>query len=222
MSAEGFVAKRYARFNTTPQSRPPWEIWVNNNGHRFIREDEPESYARSMAVLNQPRLRYVIVFDQAILDGAPAGLPDWSRKKLLEHFETHPMFASADSLQELAVKAGVDPDGLRKTVADYNQGVAAGRDSFGRTHLPATIAKPPFYAITHLGHSATSSAGVAVNKQLAVLRGDGETVPNLYAAGEILGSGATLGNGFTPGMMLTPALTLGRLLGQRLPIGKRA
>ncbi len=51
-----------------------------------------------------------------------------------------------------------------------------------------------------------------------MVRGDGEPIPNLYAAGEILGSGATLGDTFCPGMMLTPALVLGRLLGERLAV----
>jgi fumarate reductase flavoprotein subunit len=59
---------------------------------------------------------------------------------------------------------------------------------------------------------------VVVNKDLAIVRGDGEAVRNLYAAGEILGAGVTLGNAFTPGMMLTPALTLGGLLGRKLPL----
>jgi fumarate reductase flavoprotein subunit len=51
-----------------------------------------------------------------------------------------------------------------------------------------------------------------------VLRGDGSVVPNLYAAGEVLGSGVSVGNAFAAGMMLTPALTFGRLLGERLPL----
>ena len=52
-----------------------------------------------------------------------------------------------------------------------------------------------------------------------VQRGDGSVVPNLYAAGEVLGSGVTLGKAFAPGMMLTPALALGRWLGNTLPVG---
>ena len=85
--------------------------------------------------------------------------------------------------------------------------------------LPLPLAKGPFYAITLLGHSATSSTGVVVDGQMRVLRGNGQPVPNLYATGEVLGSGATLGNAFVPGMMLTPALAIGRMLGMTLPIG---
>ncbi|MFK7958636.1 MAG: FAD-dependent oxidoreductase [Lysobacterales bacterium] len=218
LSDNSFEATYYGRFDTRPEHRQPWEIWVNAQGNRFIREDEPELYARAMAVVEQPELRYAIVFDQSILDAAPVGINDWSREKLHSHFNDHPMFSSAQSLPELAQKAGVSESGLVASVDQYNNSVRNGTDPLGRTHLPLPIQKPPFYAITHLGSSATSSAGVVVDKQLRVLRGNGEPVPNLYAAGEVLGAGTTLGSAFVPGMMLTPALTLGRLLGERLPV----
>ena len=84
--------------------------------------------------------------------------------------------------------------------------------------MPRPIATGPYYAIIHLGSSATSSVGIVVDKDLRVLKEDGTLIENLYAAGEVLGSGATLGAVFTPGMMLTPALTLGRWLGMTLPV----
>ena len=213
-----FPAKVYARFTTVPQERLPWEIWVNDSGQRFIREDEPLVRPRARAVLGLPRLRYVIVFDQNILNRAPPGLPQFNREEFLSHCENHPMFARAGSLDELAAAADVDASGLAQTVRDYNDAVASGEDPLGRQHLPAPIAEPPFYAITHLGSSATSSAGVVVSRGHQVLRGNQEPVPGLYAAGEVLGSGTTLGSTFAPGMMLTPALSIGRWLGMTLPI----
>ena len=221
LSSDQFGAKAFARFETRPQVRPPWEIWVNSEGRRFIREDEPRVYRRAQALLKQRHLRYAIVFDQAVFEDAPVGIPDWSMDEMARHFGHHPMFAKAQTLEELAKRARVDPAGLVHTVAEYNQLVKSGGDPLGREHMPRPIARPPYYAITHLGSSATSSTGVAVDESLRVLRGSGEPIPNLYAAGEVLGSGATLGNAFTPGMMLTPALTLGRLLGERLPLGRR-
>ncbi|MDE0128470.1 MAG: FAD-dependent oxidoreductase [Gammaproteobacteria bacterium] len=213
-----FPARVYARFTTVPQQRLPWEIWVNDSGQRFIREDEPLVRPRARAVLALPRLRYVIVFDENIFTSAPPGLPQFSREEFLAHCENHPMFARAGSLAELAAAAEVDAAGLTQTVRDYNDAVGSGADPLGREHLPAPIAEPPFYAITHLGSSATSSTGVAVNDAHQVLRGNQEPVPGLYAAGEVLGSGATLGSTFAPGMLLTPALSVGRWLGMTLPI----
>ncbi len=219
LTSDRFPAKVYARFIRTPQVRLPWELWVNDAGQRFVREDEPLVVKREQALLVQPGLRYRIVFDQAILDAAPPGIPEWTREKFLSHFNTHMMFAQADTLEQLAAKTNIDPAGLAATVREYNEAVRRrGSDALGREHLPLPIAKGPFYAVTHLGHSATSSTGVVVDAQMRVLRGNGQPVPNLYATGEVLGSGATLGNAFVPGMMLTPALAIGRMLGMTLPV----
>jgi fumarate reductase flavoprotein subunit len=143
----------------------------------------------------------------------------WTREQMLAAFDSHPMFASAGSLAELAQHTGIDPAGLARSVAEYNATVPRGVDRLGRQHRPLRLERPPFYAIRHQGHSASSAVGVAVDPQLRVVRGCGEPVPNLYAAGELLGSGATMGAAFAPGMLLTPALTFGRLLGSTLPCG---
>lgn len=218
LTGDTFPATFYARFNTMPQQRPPWEIWVNNAGERFIREDEPMAEERASAVVKQSKFRYAIVFDDQIFRSAPEGVVGWSRDKMLEHFDNHPMFFKADSLTELAKKAGVDSTGLQKTVETYNTSVVTGSDPLGRTYMPRKIENGPYYAVIHLGSSATSAVGISVDKNMRVLKENGDIVPNLYAAGEVLGSGATLGHVFTPGMMLTPALSLGRWLGMTLPV----
>ncbi|HPF26926.1 MAG TPA: FAD-dependent oxidoreductase, partial [Steroidobacteraceae bacterium] len=74
LTSDAFPAKVYARFITVPQTRQPWEIWVNDRGERFVREDEPLVVARERALIKQPGVRYRIVFDQAILDAAPVGI----------------------------------------------------------------------------------------------------------------------------------------------------
>jgi fumarate reductase flavoprotein subunit len=218
MTAEEFPASAYARFETRPQLREPWEIWVNNAGQRFIREDEPMQEVRAAALAVQDRFRYAVVFDEQILLSSDPGMVGWSEEKVQEHFASHPMFHKAGTLDELAAKAGIDADGLKATVAEYNTAHATGNDRFGRTYMPRPIANPPYYAIIHLGSSATSSVGIVTDDACRVLTAQGEPIPNLYAAGEVLGSGATLGAVFTPGMMLTPALALGRWLGRTLPV----
>jgi len=219
LTSEHFPAKVYARFITSAQQRLPWEIWVNNYGQRYVREDEPLAYERERALVKQDKLRYQIIFDSTILDHAPPGIKDFSSEKIRQHFDFHPMFHRADTLELLAAATSIDAAGLMQTIAQYNTGVANKNDAFGRQHLPLPILNPPFYAITHLGHSATSAAGVLVDSQLRVIKSSGEPVPNLYAAGEVLGSGSSLGDAFVPGMMLTPALALGRWLGMSLRIG---
>ena len=211
-----YPSRVFARFVVIPQQRQPWEIYVNARGERFIREDELSFDKRETTLLKQPDLRYWIVFDEEIFAAAPPGVGGFSREEMREAFAVHPWFVSANSLAELAAKAGINAEGLQRSVADYNQGVARRSDRFGRTHLPRAIAKAPFYAIRHQGHSTTSTVGLAVNGALNVVRARGEPVRNLYAAGELLGAGQLMGQSFVGGMMVTPAITFGRLLGQRL------
>ena len=204
------------RANTYPESRPPWEIYVNVHGRRFVREDEPSIDAREHALLEQPELRYWIVFDDHIFRQAPPIVYDWSREQMTESFNTREVFRKAGSLESLAEDIGVPGDALANTVAEFNVSVAEGRDGLGRSHMPAAIEKPPFYAIRQQGGSVSSSVGVAVNEKLQVLRPDGGAIPGLYAAGEILGSGQLQGNAFVGGMMVMPCIVFGRLLGERL------
>lgn len=217
LSSDQWRAKVYARFDTRPQKRLPWEIWVNDHGARYINEEMPGRSAREQALLKQPRLRYSILFDDNIFNTAPPGIPGWSRDKMAAHFNTHMMFHKADTVEELAAKAELNPAGLAQTVATYNANINS-TDPFGRMHRPMPIAKPPYYAIVHLGHSATSSVGISIDENLNAVRKDGTPIQNLYVAGEALGSGAALGNAYVPGMMITPAMTLGRHLGLTLQL----
>lgn len=216
LDAERWPARVFARFTTAPQLRQPWEIWVDDAGRRFVREDEPAALGRERALLALPRCRFQVVFDAAILAAAPPGLEGHDRAALAALCGTHPMFHRADTLPELAARARIDAAGLEASIRAYNDAVRTGQDASGRTHLPRPIGAPPFYAITLLGASATSAVGVTVDGDLRVLRADGSAVPRLHAVGELLGSGATLGQAFVPGMMLTPALALGRWLGRML------
>ncbi|MDX2145802.1 MAG: FAD-dependent oxidoreductase [Rhodospirillaceae bacterium] len=205
------------RFILFPQLRQPWEIQVNARGERYVAEDNPSVDEREHALVRQPDLRTWLVFDQAIMDAAPLGIEGWDKARFAEAFETHPVFYKADSLAELAVKAGVDAKGLMATVARYNAAQAKGADpDFARKHMPLPIAKPPFYAIRQQGMSVSSTVGIGVDEKLRVIRKDGSVIAGLYAAGEILGSGQLMGKSAVGGMMVTPALTFGRLLGQSL------
>ena len=218
LDSDNYPTTIFDRFETVPQIRPPWEIWVNNEGRRFMREDEPLQEALATALAKQNKFRYAIVFDSDIFESSPPGIPGWSREKMRTQFNNHPMFHRAESLGQLAEMAGVSATGLKQSVSDYNRSVEAGSDDFGRAYFPRKIEEPPYYAIIHHGHSVTSSIGIVVDDDFRVVRGNGEPINNLYAAGEVLGSGVSLGAVFVPGMMLTPALAIGRDLGLHLPI----
>ncbi len=200
-----------------PSLRMPWEILVNAAGERFVREDDPSIHHIEESIGAQPGERHWAIFDAEILNKAPPLIPDWTPTQVRDAAASHPMFASADSLRELAVKSGIDPGKLRATVDDYNRARARkAPDPFGLEHRPLPIAKPPFYAVRMQGWTLISFAGIAVNGNLQVITPSGDAVPNLYAVGEVIGAGATSGNAYTNGMLVSPAITFGRLLGRTI------
>lgn len=216
-NTDDFPAKPVGRIEHFPEQRKPWEIYVNALGQRFVREDIDSVDAREMALFHQPDQRYWIVFDHCILMNAPPIVADWTREQVYADFdEAGPEFLTAESLEALSDGAGIDADGLVRSVAGFNYGVQTGNDFFGREHHPLPIAEGPFHAIRMQASSISSSIGLAVDDELRVIRRDGARIANLHATGEILGSSQTMGKAACGGMMVTPAMTFGRLLGDHL------
>ncbi len=219
MMDDNYPSRMIANARHFPPNRPPWEILVDVDGKRFLREDIPSHDAYEHALLDLPEERCWVVFDDAIRKQAPKLVAGGfgGPFDLDEAFDTpFPAFFRADSLAGLAKAARIHPRGLEKTVASYNKGQQSGKDALGRKHMPLPIAKPPYYAIQLQSWLLTTYAGLAVDKQLRVIRADKTPIEGLYAAGELLGTGAFMGRSYCGGMMVTPALTLGRLLGQSM------
>ena len=212
-----YPSPQYGGVMTNPETRPPWEIYVNVRGERFMREDHTSVDFREKSLLRQPGLRMWVIADQNMIDKAPPLMPRKKPEEFRAEFGQHPMFHKAETLEELAVKAGIHPRGLGTTVEAYNRAIKEGaHDPFGRNHRPVQFDKGPYYAIALTGWTVVSFAGLAIDGQLRVIRPDGSPIPNLYAAGEVIGAAATSGHAYTNGALVTPALTFGRLLGQRM------
>mgnify|MGYP001141712287 CR=1 FL=1 len=216
------VDYREAFLELAPAYRTPYEIWVNQRGERFVREDTTSPELRERKLLEQPDVTMYVVFDQAAVEAAPVplirnGRGDWTKERFAEACRTSPWITRAATLEELAQALGIDPASLVETVARYNAAVDAGSDpDFGRTVLPARIESPPFYAVTSVAASILSRDGLRVNTDLAVLRESGDPIGGLYAVGEVLGNNVFAGDNYVGGMSVTPAMTLGRWLGARL------
>lgn len=94
----------------------------------------------------------------------------------------------ADTLEELAELAGMDPAVLAGTVERYNAACAAGVDEeFGKD--PAFLfpvgEEGPYYLLLAMPRAYTSGGGLYVNDKLQVLSAEDETTPiaGLFAAG---------------------------------------
>lgn len=200
----------------SPHARKVWEIFVNADGRRFMQEDHPSIDYRERSLLRQKGMAMFAILDHGILQNAASmtldPLPAYKAR-----FGRHPAFVKAKTITELARKLEVPAANLRRTIADYNRAVDTGVDrKWGKQFLIRKIEQGPFYAIRAQGITVLSPTGLRVDKQLRVLRESGRPIPNLYAAGEVLGFGRTSGDAFVGGLSLTPALTFGKILGERL------
>ena len=204
-----------------PGNRPPWEIIVDAQGKRFLQEDILSHAAYEEALLEQPGEQCWAVWDHEIYTQAPPFIQTGFGRMLTEDVpdafnEGWPNFFKADNLDELAEKMGIDAKGLSGTVSKYNMARITQHDDFGRTHMPLPIEKGPFYGLHLQSWFLTTYAGLAVGKDLQVIKQDGSPVGGLYAAGELLGTGATSGRAICGGMLVTPSIAFGKLLGERI------
>jgi len=134
------------------------------------------------------------------------------------------------TIAELARNCGIDPEGLERTVADYNVHARRGGDpAFGRGSTPynryqgdagnkpnpcvAPIERGPFYAVKVVPGSFGTFAGLKTDASARVLDADGVPIPGLYAAGTDM---ASVMGGHYPagGINLGPAMTFGYIAGR--------
>ena len=197
--------------------------YIDNRGHRFMREDEVNPDTRERILLEKDIWNFWIVFDEAALLERN---DDGSENPLIIGWDTAKMKAAAmegsymkmgDTVERLSAKIDVPTGHLMKTISEFNDMVDSGIDhSFGRTYLKNKISTPPFYALKVHASVLVTFGGIKVNDSLKIIGRDGNPLPGLYAAGEVLGLGATSGKAFCSGMAITPCLSFGKWLGDTL------
>jgi hypothetical protein len=201
----------------TATERIPWEIYVDRHGRRWVAEDEMSIDAKERALVDVQDLTFWTVFDDAAVDASVPMVVNWTPDDVRAKANARVGVHRADGLDELARAAGIDAEGLARTVAAYNAAVDDQHDpQFGRRHLPARIERPPFYAMRNHGVTLVTFVGLDVDGTMRVRREDGSTIDGLYATGEVIGAAATTGQSFCSGMMITPGVVHGRLLARRL------
>jgi fumarate reductase flavoprotein subunit len=214
--APGRVHARPFMPELDPTRRQPWELHVNLEGRRFVAEDEPDLDVRRRRLLEQPKLRFWVIYDTSIASAAPPLFPDVAPERIAEAFESHPSFVRADSVEELAIATGLPTLDLAKTLERYSEAVSSGRDPLGRRYLPAPVEEPPFLAVLNHGSATKGPGGVTVGPDLRVIDSHGAPFENLWAVGEVIGGTTLSGTAFVSGMGITPAIVLGRRLGRSL------
>jgi fumarate reductase flavoprotein subunit len=213
---------------------PPWLVFVNRDGERFMDETSPYAIA-GHRIEDQPGGYCFAIFDEPTRAASPSrhpfadklGVGDYaySCDRLAEE-AAKGRILTADTLDDLAAKAGIDPVTLTGTVAAYNEGVRSGADRrFFKKGPLTTIETAPFYAAeVHAASFGATSAGLRIDPDARVLGRDSRPIPGLYAAGET--AGGVLGERYVGGgNYISSAIIFGRIAGRgaaALANGERA
>jgi 3-oxosteroid 1-dehydrogenase len=203
----------------------PHSMVVNRHGQRFMNEKE---------------MNIGLAFDERDPDsGEPLHLPAWriydsqfasKYAMALPKTNAYATCFRDTTLQGLAGQIGIEPVGLVETAARFSRFARAGQDEdFGRgatfwdrrrmtdpNNKPSptlgSIEVPPFYAYPFKASFLGTKGGPRTNERGQVIDKQGEAIPGLYAAGNVManpfgtkavGAGTTLG----------PCLTWGYICG---------
>jgi len=206
-------------------------LFVNVHGERFLDEGVGNPTFINNAVSRQKNRYTYIIFDEftrkqyeeVALDIPPNGVVALTNpsnlaidlKKALEQKVEN--LYTADTIEELANKAGINPDALVKTIEEYNYACDTGRDEIfhkNPKYLRA-VRQPKFYAARLNLGTIGSMGGIKINYKTEVLTKDFEVIPGLYAAG--LDANSIYGDDYAyllPGNTMGFAINSGRIAGE--------
>lgn len=205
-------------------------LMVNLLGERFINEAVlPNTTFTGNAISIQKDRCAFLIFDEAIKKKMEAGfdflsvvfpfmqIQDFEKSihAVLEKGYRH-LFV-ADSIGELARKTGIDEEGLKRTVGEYNRYCEQGYDELfnkDRRYL-RPIETPKFFAARHMPSAYGSVGGIKINHRTEVLGKDWKAIPGLYAAG--MDACSIYGDSYVfvlPGNSMGFAINTGRIAGE--------
>jgi 3-oxosteroid 1-dehydrogenase len=199
----------------------PGLVAVNSSGRRFV--NEAVSYHEFTKAMyrshrNIPSIPTMLICDRRFLWKYGLGMIRPYTPFIQRFIDTGYLY-SADSVEELAVKIGVNTVGLAETVRSNNESAQTGIDAeFHKgdnaydcgngdmEHRPnpciGPIDKPPFYAVAVYPTPLGTSLGLQANASAQVLDASGQPIAGLYVCGndmhsimggEYQGAGAQLG-----------------------------
>ncbi len=205
----------------------PGSLMVNRHGRRFTNEaSNYNAFGAAFHEQDVSRFEYAnlpcwLLFNGDYYSKYPfvGGLSD----EFAEGARPPEWIASAASIRELAEKIGVDGDELEKTVERFNAHAAEAHDpDFRRGESAndlwwgdpgwrgdrratlAPLGPPPYHAVEVKSGALGTKGGPQTDVDARVLDVEGEVIPGLYAAGNVMaspmgmtygGAGGTLGPG---------------------------
>ena len=210
----------------------PGVIAVDRHGRRFVNESNSyHQFCQAMLAANEGEsdVHAFLLADAATMHKYGLGFAKpWPIPHL--RYYRNGYLHSGKTLRALAENAGIDPDELERTVAEFNVGARSGVDPLlGRgedefnwfkgdmTHKPnpslAPVEKGPYFAAKVRMGDLGTFAGLATDDHGRALDESGTPIPGLFAAGSAAVSvfgGAYPGHGANIGPAMTWGFAIGR------------
>jgi fumarate reductase flavoprotein subunit len=160
-------------------------LWIDGGGSYFFPGHMAWSVKAGAGVLGAPKRTVWALFDSDEARRAFPGSPPHVVERLIARGKSA---LRADTLEDLARKASLDPGRIRATLKKGMCDVVSERWHRPLGFLPPSpLARPPFYA-ARVGLVASKCfGGVKVDLDGRVLDRKGTPIPGLYAAGEVAG-----------------------------------
>jgi fumarate reductase flavoprotein subunit len=208
--AKSTIAGNIAAFNESA-------ILVNTSGKRVVNEKSSNRSILEVELTQENQMMYLLM-DQSTFDIfktklSEAGISESNINEWLgNNGSKKPYFFHADTIADIAAKAGMDDSTLQATVDRYNGFVKAGNDAdFGRSadYLKKAIGNGPYYIVEQKPRFATTMGGLVINTKLQVMNTSNKVISGLFAAGEVVGG--VMGDDSPSGANNAWALTSGKL-----------
>ncbi len=175
------------------------DLWVNIEGERFMEESTCiNSTYTGNAIKRQPGSCGISILDSALVRKysrrGPAFVDHVHGFHCFDNFEAdvdaaiergYEYVYKADTLEELAEKAGIDKKRFLATVEEYNDMCDDNCDSYfeKESRYLTPIRKGPFYALKFYIGAYGTLGGISINHRTEVLDADHHVIPGLYAVG---------------------------------------
>lgn len=164
-------------------------IYVNRDGKRYVNESERRDVLAKANLAQKDGLFFVISSaKRALIDKDGRNAYGVKVEDILASGKSY----KADTLEELAKKAGINAANLVETVKKWNEFCKKGTgDEMGR---PTCMDEHrldeggPYYATLMTPSVHHTMGGVQINTKAQVINKAGKVIPGLYAAGEVTGA----------------------------------
>ncbi|MFO1376281.1 MAG: FAD-binding protein [Steroidobacteraceae bacterium] len=199
-------------FTLLTQYHSEYSLLLNEQGLRFCDESLGD-HVDTFEVLRQRNARAICFWDAQVHEARATvpvvkGTEAVDKMKIaLEHGGHGVVARTLEEVERFASAEGFDGAQLVRTVQDYNERCRSGWEMLDppRAESFGALDRAPFHALVVRPAITATHGGLAIDEHARVLRGDGNPVPGLYAAGA--DAGGIYGRGYAGGLAL--AMTFG-------------